>query len=343
MQTQSSDAALVPSSELSVTLGHYAHHIIRRSFQKILASESAVFKDQDPEPLHQMRVGMRQLRTALQVFGPAIALPPRVSPVSVGKIAKGLGETRDLDVLHQVLTTRYQPLLPKPERAILKDILKHLHQTRRDSFLHLKHTLRGDRYHHLKQALQTWVDHPTPKPMGQVPLVLVLPDLLLPPVCQLFLHPGWLVGTTVQTGHIALLALDDSKALHQQGVQLSPWLHSLRKQTKGVRYPTEFFSDFYADAYHNRIGEFKQIQEILGQFQDQTVLRQFLDSKLQSPVAQALPTIELMMQQEHGTFWQTWQPWQQRYLAAETREFWRSLITTPLNSVQKTPPPLTSV
>ena len=97
----------------SITLGKYGYQTIRQNFQKLVEPERDIFKDKDPEPLHQMRVGMRRLRTAIQVFRTAITLPKTVSNSLIGKIAKRLGETRDLDVLQQELTTHYQPLLTK--------------------------------------------------------------------------------------------------------------------------------------------------------------------------------------------------------------------------------------
>jgi len=87
--------------DLSIKLGEYSYQIIQQNFQRIIEQEKAIFEDKDPEPLHQMRVGMRRLRTAIQVFGSAIVLPKAVSNPSIGKTAKSLGETRDLDVLQQ--------------------------------------------------------------------------------------------------------------------------------------------------------------------------------------------------------------------------------------------------
>ena len=65
--------------DLSIKLGEYSYQIIQQNFQRIIEQEKAIFEDKDPEPLHQMRVGMRRLRTAIQVFGSAIVLPKAVS------------------------------------------------------------------------------------------------------------------------------------------------------------------------------------------------------------------------------------------------------------------------
>jgi CHAD domain-containing protein len=318
------------SLNLSIALGEYGYQIFRQNFQKVFDREEAVLRDEDPEPLHQMRVGMRRLRTAVRVFSPAIVLPKEVSDPSIGRIAKSLGETRDLDVLQQELTTRYQPLLQKAEQSKFNEVLKHLHQKRDRSFLLLQKTLNSDRYQKLKQSIHAWLDQPTYTPMGNISVLEILPDLLLPLICQLFLHPGWLVGTTIKVGKATLMPIENFEELNLQLQEFGEVLHSLRKQIKGVRYQAEFFSAFYEASYMQRIEEFKAIQDILGQFQDRVVLRQFLESTLKANLVKVLPTINQTMQQDEAVFWQSWQPLQQRYLSSEFRESLRSLLTTPL-------------
>jgi CHAD domain-containing protein len=219
----------------------YAYYIIQQSFQRFVDQEEAVFKDQDPEALHQMRVGMRRFKTAMQVFGKAIALPKGVNNSSIGKIARSLGETRDLDVLKHDLITHYQPLLQKSEQAKFEQVLHHLHQKRGQSFLKLKKTLKGDRYQTLKQSMQDWLAQPIYTKVGDLPILEILPDLLLPLICQLFIHSGWLVGTTIQTGKASLIPIENSDELHQQLRKFSHFLHDLRKQIKGVRYSDRVF------------------------------------------------------------------------------------------------------
>ncbi|WP_017301541.1 CHAD domain-containing protein [Nodosilinea nodulosa] len=313
----------------SITLGEFAYLTIRQNFQKIVDQEKLVLDDRDPESLHQMRVGMRRLRTAIQVFDAAIILPKGLTSLVIGKIAKSLGKTRDLDVLQQELTTRYRPLLPKAEKSRFDEVLKQLEQQREKNFRRLKKTLYGNVYQNLKQSVQDWLVQPCYTPMGQLSVLPMLPDLLLPLINELFLHPGWLVGTTVQAGRATQIPLEDLAELNQHLEEFEDSLHALRKQMKGVRYQAEFFSDFYGDAYGERLEEFKLIQDVLGQLQDNVVLRQFLESTLNTDVTQALPTVEHKIRQDRADFWQTWQPLQQRYLDLEFRQSLRSLLTIP--------------
>ncbi|PZO36298.1 MAG: metal-binding protein [Pseudanabaena frigida] len=317
--------------DLMITLGEYSYQIIQQNFQRIVEQEEAIFEDNDPEPLHQMRVGMRRLRTAIQVFDSAIVLPKAVSNPSIGKIAKSLGETRDLDVLQQELISRYQPLLENTELLKFDKVLKRLQKKRDRSFLDLQKTLNGDLYHDLKQGIQSWLDRPRYTTIGALLVREVLPDLLLPLICQLFLHRGWLVGTTIQSGIVTLISIENPEELHQHLEQFVNDLHDLRKQMKGIRYQAEFFSGFYGASYLERIDEFKAIQEILGQLHDREVLRQFLESTLNANLAKVLPTVNQTMQQEQTTFWQSWQPIQQRYLSLDFRQSLRSLLSAPID------------
>lgn len=315
----------------SLSIGDYAYRVIQQSFQRFVDQEEFVSQDQDPEPLHQMRVGMRRFRTAVQIFNHAIALPKKVSNSSIGKVARSLGETRDLDVLKQELIHRYQPLLQKNEQAKFDKLIQHLHEQRHQSLLKLKRTLKGDRYQNIKQAIQDWLAQPTYHAMGNAIILEVLPDLLLPLICELFLHSGWLVGTTSQSGQFSLISIDNPEELHQQFRRFNHLLHDLRKQVKGVRYQVEFFADFYEDSYGERIEEFKKMQEILGKLQDHVVLRQFVETTLKMDLDKSFPSIEKVLLEETQAFWRIWQPFQSHYLSSDFRQSLRSLITTPLN------------
>ncbi len=50
------------------SLKDYAYQAIQQHLKKTLKWEKPVKKDEDPEALHQMRVGMRRLRTAISRF-----------------------------------------------------------------------------------------------------------------------------------------------------------------------------------------------------------------------------------------------------------------------------------
>ncbi len=86
-----------PDKPENKTFGDLAYMAIAQYYKKILKHEAGVLKDKDPEELHQMRVGMRGLRSAMTGFQAALNLP--VEQQEVGRIARILGKLRDLDVL----------------------------------------------------------------------------------------------------------------------------------------------------------------------------------------------------------------------------------------------------
>ena len=85
------------------SLGYWASLAFEKHFQKTLKHELEVLKDQDPEELHQMRIGMRRLRCATQGFGFVVTVPKATQDQKIGKIARCLGGLRDLDVLLEAL------------------------------------------------------------------------------------------------------------------------------------------------------------------------------------------------------------------------------------------------
>ncbi|MBD1861600.1 MULTISPECIES: CHAD domain-containing protein [Trichocoleus] len=314
----------------AATLGEYAHQAIQQHFKKSVKPEAAVLQDSEPEHLHQMRVGMRRLRTALQVFGPALDLPKAANIPQISKIAKKLGAVRDLDVLQPELKNRYYPSLKKAEQKELDAVFRKLQKQRSHHFAELEKTLHRGHYQKFKKAFSRWVKHPEYQAIAEQPILKVLPDLLLPLISQLLLHPGWLVGANLAQNQSSSKL--DTKVIQALLADQETQLHDLRKQLKRVRYQTEFFTDFYDPAYAAQVEDFKNIQEVLGQIQDYSVLSEFLSAELESDLATALPTLDEQIQQRKLQLWQSWQPIQQRYLAPEFRNTLRLQVMCPVVS-----------
>jgi CHAD domain-containing protein len=170
----------VQSLNTSSTLGSYAHRVIQQEFEHVVKREEEVLEDKDVEPLHKMRVGMRRLRAAFNTFSPVLALPKEATIQTIAKVSRQLGSTRDWDVMKDTLKENYRPLLSGNERGCLDGTLQHLKKHRKQSFRHLQKTLTGNHYKILRRALQEWLDNPTFETIAELPIDLVLPDLLLP-------------------------------------------------------------------------------------------------------------------------------------------------------------------
>ena len=83
-------------AEMSVEAGFQA--IVSNCVAHMQNNEIGVAQGADSESIHQMRVGMRRLRSALRLFAPWIPFPPSLKQ-ELGWLATELGAARDADVL----------------------------------------------------------------------------------------------------------------------------------------------------------------------------------------------------------------------------------------------------
>lgn len=312
------------------SLQEYAYEAIAQHLKKTLKWEKAVKKDEDAEALHQMRVGMRRLRTAISRFDVLLNLPPAASAAKVGKIARRLGELRDIDVLKETLETRYQPNLPAKEQKVLQTAFHALNKQRQKALSHTQVTLKGQSYKSLKQSLTDWLDNPIYQPLASLPIAQVLPDLLLPEISNFFLHPGWLVGTTVSDSEVKISPNLEPEDIEKQFQTQGESIHDLRKQAKRVRYQMELFKELYCEDYAAYVAEVKSIQEILGNMQDSLVMGEWLADIFKSEMDAQLPTLASLLKANRDQLWQEWQPLQERYLQTEHRHKLRLIILNPL-------------
>lgn len=311
------------------TFGDWGYLAIAKHFHKMCKHESKVLKDKEPEELHQMRVGMRRLRSAIAGFAIAIDLPSTAKEKIVGKVARILGNLRDLDVLGELLKNHYQPLLPPQEQEVLDEGLLLLGKKRKKAFKQVKETLNDEIYLHLKQGFQHWLEQPSYQEIGKIAIAIILPDLLLPQVSKLLLHPGWLVGVKYHQGEIqftdGLTPEAVEELLNTQGKQL----HELRKEAKRSRYQMELFTQFYGDSYQGYLKDIKDIQTVLGDIQDSFVLTEFINSVFELNIEQKMPTLTQELRRNRYQKWQEWEQFQRKFLNRQTRkEFHETICLT---------------
>lgn len=303
-------------------LSHFAHRAIEKHFRKAMKHEEDVLADRDPEALHQMRVGLRRLRTAIQVFGFATELPSSVSESRIRKFAQVLGAVRDLDVLKLELTSHTD--LPDAEQKALKQALKKLDHRRSHDFHQVQKTLNSRKYEAFKQDMEDWLALPQLSAIAQLPIPDVLPDILLPLISGILLHPAWLVGVefALEEKIFVQITPESIRSLLDQG----DLLHDLRKQMKRLRYQTELFTDFYGERYEAQVREFQQIQEVLGQIQDSVVLQEFLNKYLDDSIEKPCPIFSAKLDQKRTIAFKEWRSLQEKYLDTEFRNQVRQLV-----------------
>lgn len=308
------------------TFGDWAAIAIAKHARKIFKCEADVLKDKDPEDLHQMRVGMRRLRTAVVGFNRAINLPSTVSEKSIGKFARILGSLRDLDVMQEAIATQYQPFVSPPEHKQLDRVLKALKKRRKSALDRVRCLLQGDRYQTFKHDLQQWIEDPNYQTIAQVSMGEVLPDLLLPEIANFLLHPGWWVGIQLTSGTVNFHDPLEPKAVRELLDEQGLILHDLRKEAKRTRYQMELFTQLSGETYQTFVQQVKQVQEVLGQIQDGFVFAEFLSEVLATDVQSKMPELAARLTENRYQQWQEWEILQKQFLDSETRQDLRAIV-----------------
>jgi len=312
------------------TLGDAASDAIEKYFRKTVEHESEVLKDKDAEELHQMRVGMRRLRSAVTGFAPVLDLPKEASERKIGKVGRILGTLRDLDVMLESLQNRYYPNLPTDEQEVLDRVLLNLLKQRRRAVKGVKAVLEHKSYQSLKQSIENWLSKPQFRAIEQLPIAEVLPDLLLPQVSEFFLHPAWLLGTEYENGKVKVADDLNESAVEEKLAAEGTILHDLRKQAKRVRYLMNLFGDFYGPSYEGYVEDVKAVQECLGDIQDCEVLGEFLTDFVDRDLQKELPKLAGLLVENRYEAWQKWQVLQRKYLKSEVRQGLRSALINPV-------------
>lgn len=229
--------------------GCFAQQRIQAQLRRLGQLQADVLADRDPEPLHQLRVSLRRLRTALGQFGPALVLPDGVTDRRIASVARQSSLCRDLDVLRLRLTNDLLPRLPEAEQESVAAILKRLQRERARAFEAMAEALRSSRYLKLLARLHKWQKRPRFTPLGELPLQDWLSEWQEPFTAGLFLHPGWFANDPMADA-----------------------LHELRKRIKHARYSLETLEPWCSPELLQWIQELKQAQDHLGELHDLQVL-----------------------------------------------------------------------
>ena len=94
MPLRARSPALKPGMSLPVA----AQSVLREMFCQFTSNLNLLSSSDDPEVLHQARVGWRRFRSALRLFKPALATDPLPSWQPLKPLLSFIGELRDLDV-----------------------------------------------------------------------------------------------------------------------------------------------------------------------------------------------------------------------------------------------------
>jgi CHAD domain-containing protein len=290
---------LLPSSSQST--GVFAAALLEQRVKRLVGLQLDVLADRDPEPLHQMRVTCRQMRSTVEQFADALVLPEAVSPQRLARIGSDLGLSRDLDVLRHRLEHHWQPLLPEREQAALRKLLKQLKRERKLAFTVLTDTLKGRRYLKLLERLQGWLRKPRFTPMGEEAMEAWCPELQQVALAGLFTLPGWWVMNPREQ--------PSAQALHQ-----------LRRRIKRARYGLHNLAPLEPQRFQPWVDQFKTLQTVLGDLQDLKVLVLTLERLLEAPPDSVMPCLCSLVLEAQDQAWQSWRERSAPMCSAEGRQ-----------------------
>ncbi|MGE0221989.1 MAG: CHAD domain-containing protein [Acetobacteraceae bacterium] len=232
-------------------------HVLGQLTHVLLHEAPRAADDQDgPEPVHQMRVAVRRMRSAISVFRMTLN-SPQVAAVNqdLKDLAARLGPTRDWDVF-----------VTETIRAVTGAIPA-------DPHLHRLVTAAEERRHACHAALQAYLRSPAFRVLA--------------------VELAWLAGTdawgsagdepapaVADFAPAALRArwrklLNAGKRIEELDV---PALHDLRLRAKRARYTAELFVPLYPGKAPRRfVRRLSRLQQGLGLLNDGTVARHLLD------------------------------------------------------------------
>jgi CHAD domain-containing protein len=229
-----------------------AFQVIARSCVDRFRFNEALFaRTDDAEALHQMRVSLRQLRSALSIFAPIVA-DDRFGPLrrELRWLTATMNDARDLDVLI----------------ARIDDPPASLSAARKLAYAEATRGLRSARARRLMPMLVEWLDHGVWRELRNPPDVTA--------------------AAFAATSLDRLRRKLRKKGRHLRGLDDAE-LHELRIAAKKLRYATEFFAGLFPLAEpHDRREPFvralRGLQDRLGELQDRAVAPALLE-RLQVP------------------------------------------------------------
>jgi len=232
-----------------------ARRTLRRFFDKLLAREDAVIKDEDSEDVHQMRVATRRLRASLQVVA-GVYDPKLIRRYRRGleAIAESLGAVRDGDVFLEHVTD-YHAALPEVDRAQLDRLIAAVSAERAQAREQLLAALQDKRYHKLMRDFAAFLTTPG----------AATRDSPAPGIVE---RVRDFAGSAIWRRYELWRAYEAVLPNAESGT-----LHQARIAGKRFRYTLEFFADALGPPVEQALAPLIDLQENLGALQDGVTAR----------------------------------------------------------------------
>ncbi|MFV0474511.1 MAG: CHAD domain-containing protein [Pikeienuella sp.] len=244
-----------------MTAEEAAQAALRECLDQIAANGAATLESDDPEAVHQLRVGLRRLRSVFDIFGPAIAGKEAARLEGEANwLAGAAGHLRDLDVVATELVARESKAAGDDPgfRALGAAMAAAAAAERRA----LRQTLRS-------QRMQAF-----------------LLDLAQFSECRGWLSPDDIGQTARLAADVKILARDALDQAWRRARRRARGLedldiearHDLRKALKKLRYTVEFLSELYSrKKYLSYQKKLKLLQDTFGDLNDAAMVAALFD------------------------------------------------------------------
>lgn len=234
-----------------------AEKILAARLSEVEKAEPGVLAAKDIEDVHDMRVALRKMRSSNLIFKEFLdAGWVAETEAGIKKTLSGLGELRDLDVLlektdewrkkeeigREKMTVFYERVSSDRKKAHIEAVDYLTSQEYTDFMAGLKETFDNSAY--------LGMPHINKKgDVAPVRICDVLPAVLYEKAADITAYHEWMDGPYIYIDK----------------------LHRLRIAAKNFRYTLDFFKDCLGDAAGQLMKEFKELQDILGDFHDAVV------------------------------------------------------------------------
>jgi triphosphatase len=211
---------------------------------QIEANRRAVLETDDPEAAHQLRIGLRRLRSALRAFRPLNDTPAtRELEQYARDLGRSVSELRNADVfIEHIFAPVAGNMKGEPGYAELRAGLLSHRMARRDT---AREALAGDQWSRLQLYLALWPRTMRESQRMQAPVRKF---------AAVALGKGW-KRVAKQGGDIHDLSLEQR--------------HDMRKALKDFRYTAEFFGSLYETRQVSGfVRDLKKLQDVFGYVND---------------------------------------------------------------------------
>ncbi len=232
--------------------------ILRTNLAAMERWKPAALVGEDVEGVHQMRVGLRRMRSALTVFRPAV---PRkaTSPWAVDMrwAAKELDQARDLDVY---ITESLSAKANGREKRLGSLAGAH----REKAYDGVNKMINGRRFKGFSRDFPLWLEARGWRDKLPEQWLAALEEPVLP----------FATGMLDRRLAKVLCAGEEVRSLDAQA------LHDLRIECKKLRYAAEFFAPLFGAELKILYEHLKTVQDLLGTLNDTTVMSSLHDRLL---------------------------------------------------------------